>query len=354
MGDDSHNDDIDDATIIDVTPEKPARRTSFVGTLALLLALASCGLSGYLYYQQMMLPQPTPTQNESTLDSSTVEDIVTEVELLISQLEDQELQTETLFEEIRTLKEAIAAQPISDEPSITTNNAPAAQASDEAITALQKELIALRTQLTEQDAAIATLKENAQNSTRIASERAPAMSNNVDALRSLIAWDKVERARKQSAAAFNRALTDLSAVLQADSELLKTIALLKKESVILFRKEALLRGFVDASDEALAIKVEGEGWWQEQANTLAKLVKIRKIDAEGSSDSALIQRAENALMDGTLSDAIAEISALSEPTAPLFDAWLEQAKAYLAAEKLYQELASAMLQRSATPSPPQE
>ncbi len=75
------------------------------------------------------------------------------------------------------------------------------------------------------------------------------------------------------------------------------------------------------------------GWWGDVLDWLSALIKVRRTgEVEGDTAEARVARAERRLEAGDLDGAVAEIDALEGAAAAVAAAWLEGARARLAAE----------------------
>ena len=98
--------------------------------------------------------------------------------------------------------------------------------------------------------------------------------------------------------------------------------------------EAVQRTFPDAARETLRIAREtsaDDGWGDRFLDFLAAQTGARSLaPREGTTPDAILSRADFALSEGRVADAIAEIEALEPAIRTAFDPWLAQAQSYLA------------------------
>ena len=75
------------------------------------------------------------------------------------------------------------------------------------------------------------------------------------------------------------------------------------------------------------------------------LVKVRRVDdsPEGNSVTAILTRTDSDLENEQLPDAVAEVDALQDDAREPFAAWLEAARARIAAEETLQRLEGVLL-----------
>ncbi|WP_372397587.1 mitofilin family membrane protein [Azospirillum sp. HJ39] len=88
------------------------------------------------------------------------------------------------------------------------------------------------------------------------------------------------------------------------------------------------------------IRGEGNGWIDSAVGKLSTLVTVRREGGGvvGTTDDAIVARAEAALSSGNLGKAVEELSALQGPAAQAAAAWLADAKARLAADQAVRQL----------------
>lgn len=88
------------------------------------------------------------------------------------------------------------------------------------------------------------------------------------------------------------------------------------------------------------IRGEGNGWIDSAVGKLSTLVTVRREGGGvvGTTDDAIVARAEAALSAGNLGKAVEELSALQGPAAQAAAPWLADAKARLAADQAVRQL----------------
>lgn len=95
----------------------------------------------------------------------------------------------------------------------------------------------------------------------------------------------------------------------------------------------------DGIDNSLSGKVR---------KNLSEFITIRKLEDKGNSTLAIVNRAEQAVAAGEIIKAQQELAELADDVAPLFAAWLEEAKAYTEIPalilKIDQRIADMMMQ----------
>lgn len=97
----------------------------------------------------------------------------------------------------------------------------------------------------------------------------------------------------------------------------------------------LQAGFPDAAREALRVARETgteTGWTGRLVDFLASQTGARPLTPlEGTTPDAILSRADFALAEGRVADAVAELQALEAPVKAVLDPWLAQAQAHLSA-----------------------
>jgi len=92
-----------------------------------------------------------------------------------------------------------------------------------------------------------------------------------------------------------------------------------------------LPGTVDAIVAATRTPDDG-GWMDRTVSKLRSFVTVRRVDGKGGGADAIVARAETAANRGDLAVAVAEMSKLDGKAADVSKAWLQDARARLAAE----------------------
>jgi hypothetical protein len=100
-------------------------------------------------------------------------------------------------------------------------------------------------------------------------------------------------------------------------------------------QDSLQGAFPDLARQVLALARDGaeaDGWGSRLVDFLAAQTGARSLTPrEGADPDAVLSRAEFALGEGRLADALAEIRALDPALRAPFDPWVTQAEARLAA-----------------------
>lgn len=191
------------------------------------------------------------------------------------------------------------------------------------LAALERELAAAPPAVdqAEVDAALARLAEAEAEAARRADEaaaaaEAAAQRTRLDQLREAVA----------SGAGFQAELAalddpDLTAALAPHADGIATLA-------------ALQANFPEAAREALQLaraNATEDGWGARLTDFLAAQTGARSLTPrEGSDPDAILSRAEFALSEGRVADALAEVMALEEPIRAPFADWIARAEARLA------------------------
>lgn len=95
-----------------------------------------------------------------------------------------------------------------------------------------------------------------------------------------------------------------------------------------------------ALDVVRAARAPGDSTWIDRTiDRLARLVTVRRVgDVAGDTAAATVARAEQRLAGGDLAAAVAEVQRLEGPAAKAAAAWLAEARARLAAERVLSQL----------------
>lgn len=166
-----------------------------------------------------------------------------------------------------------------------------------------------------------------------------------------VATQRAEEAAAAAAAAERtRALDSLAARLAAgepfaaemqalgDADLAQTLAPLAETGVPTLSD--LQATFPDAAREALRVARETgteTGWTGRLVDFLASQTGARPLTPlEGNTPDAILSRADFALSEGRVADAVAELQALEAPVKAVLDPWLAQAQAHLSANAALQ------------------
>ena len=243
-------------------------------------------------------------------------------------------QVDALREELTASREALSAlqsQLAEIDSRLTTVEKQPATGGDNqvAVAAFEREMEALRASVAEQRSEIESLLENAQTA-----EEATAAA--------------AEAARAQTA------MTQMNAAISAGRPFEAPLAELQQagvEDIPETLRESAAGGVVtlanlqarypDAAREALAtaraaVPEEGEGGF---GNFLKRQLGARSVaPREGTDADAVLSRAEAAVRDGRLTDALAEIDTLPAPAQDAMAEWLADARGRQAAETAANEL----------------
>ena len=226
-----------------------------------------------------------------------------------------------------------------------------------------EQIEALRTELADLRSRVATLREAATDDTAAAAPEIMALGERVMALESTVpnlvgAIDK-EMAGTRSAA-LTLAFSNLRAAVNAGKPYvgeLKTITALAPGAGDLGKLPdyaekgiptlpELTRQFREKKDAALTLaSPSDESFLGELMTSAQSLVKVRRVDdsPEGNSVTAILTRTDSDLNNEQLPDAVAEVDALQDDAREPFAAWLEAARARIAAEETLQRLEGVLL-----------
>ena len=226
-----------------------------------------------------------------------------------------------------------------------------------------EQIEALRTELADLKSRVATLREAATDDTAAAAPEIMALGERVMALESTVpnlvgAIDK-EMAGTRSAA-LTLAFSNLRAAVNAGKPYvgeLKTITALAPGAGDLGKLPdyadkgiptlpELTRQFREKKDAALTLaSPSDESFLGELMTSAQSLVKVRRVDdsPEGNSVTAILTRTDSDLENEQLPDAVAEVDALQDDAREPFAAWLEAARARIAAEETLQRLEGVLL-----------
>jgi hypothetical protein len=108
--------------------------------------------------------------------------------------------------------------------------------------------------------------------------------------------------------------------------------------------ESLRTGFETAARKALTPRPEKNASFADKISAnISGVVSVRRVgDVPGSTADAIIARAESALVKGDVEAATLEVAALQKNAGAAMQAWLADAKAYLARESALSHLKSAI------------
>ena len=227
-----------------------------------------------------------------------------------------------------------------------------------------EQIESMRTELADLRSRVATLREAATDDTAAAAPEIMALNERIMALESTVpnlvgAIDK-EMAGTRSAA-LTLAFSNLRAAVNAGKPYvaeLKTITALAPGAGDLGKLPdyadkgiptlpELTRQFREKKDAALTLASpsEDESFLRELMTSAQSLVKVRRVDdsPEGNSVTAILTRADTDLENEQLADAVAEVDALQGDARAPFAAWLEAARARIAAEETLQRLEGVLL-----------
>jgi hypothetical protein len=277
---------------------------------------------------------------DSTAEVAALTTQLTEVQTRISSLESQSGALATLSDRVAQLEAA-----------------PAPQAPDlSRLDAFDQRLAAIEAMPTEGAASTAAvtakLAELERRLAAVPQGASPELQQQLDA--ALARLDKAEAAaaaRAEEAAAAttaaqrNQALDALAAKLAAgepfgtelqvldDPTLAQALAPLAETGVPTLAQ--LQNAFPDAAREALRIARESgadDGWTGRLVDFLASQTGARPLTPlEGDTPDAILSRADFALSEGRVADAVAELQPLDPAVKAALDPWLAQAQAHLSA-----------------------
>ena len=254
-----------------------------------------------------------------------------------------------------------------EEPATLPESLPQVDALREDLTASREALSALQSQLAEIDSRLTTVEKQpatgGDNQVAVA-----AFEREMEALRASVAeqrseieslLDNAQTAEEATAAAAEAAraqtaMTQMNAAISAGRPFEAPLAELQQagvEDIPETLRESAAGGVVtlanlqarypDAAREALAtaraaVPEEGEGGF---GNFLKRQLGARSVaPREGTDADAVLSRAEAAVRDGRLTDALAEIDTLPAPAQDAMAEWLADARGRQAAETAANEL----------------
>lgn len=229
-------------------------------------------------------------------------------------------------EELANLQEQVAGI---DSRLTTVEKQPASGGDNEiAVAAFEREMEALRNSVATQRSEIESLLENAQSVEEATAEAA-------EAARAQTAMSRINTALA-AGRPFDAALNELQAAGVEDIP-----EALRDASGGVVTLANLQSRYPDAARAALAtaraeVPEEGEGGF---GSFLKRQLGARSVaPREGTDPDAILSRAEAAVRDGRLTDALAEIETLSDPAQDAMADWLTDARARQAAESAADDL----------------
>lgn len=236
----------------------------------------------------------------------------------IANLSERVVASETTLEDLEARLTQVEQRPVTE------------SASEAAIAAYERDLEAARAAMAEQRAELESLIENALSTENAAEGAATAAMRRAATSRILTALD--------SGAPFAAALADLQATGVTAPEALTAVADTGVTSLL-----DLQESFPDAARAALSASrtVSGEGGGF--SGFLRNQLGARSLEPrEGNDPDAVLSRAEAALRDGRLTDALAEIEALPEEGRAELSDWAGRAAKRLAAVNAAQSLSETL------------
>lgn len=309
--------------IIDVTPEAVSSGKGLVYS-CLVVSTIALGLGGFATYKLIETNQLSLSSLPSYPDKMNKEYGA----MLDAYQEMADAEISLLNERTDTLTEQLEALSKLGGSATEASNGDA-----------QKVILALESKINGLEEKIVTLQSDS------ATAETPVSELTLDQAAQLLkklqyqrAADALASARNQSASAMRKLLEEMQSLDIENAVLMNQIEMLRIEANALFTRGAVKESFAKAADEALAIRIEGEGWWQQQVNKVAKLVKVRKVNADADSIADTINKAESALEQGKPDSAISLIQSLNQPASGYFTGWLPKAAAYDSAATLYKTL----------------
>ncbi|MDG3440712.1 COG4223 family protein [Nitrospirillum amazonense] len=324
----------------------PRRGGGAVSALALLISLAALGAGGWSLYRAGVLdpwlsraglPAALPAAQSGTAQpAQSAEQAGTEATLaeMVRRLNAAGQRQQALEQEVADLKARLAAA-----PAVNADGAPAPAAPDPALTARLEQMTDQFNRLTDRQRALEqALAQSAQQreelSGRLAAQTAAAGRG--QAL--LVATNQLQAALL-SGRPYGVELSAVRSLAPEDDALRQALdRLAQSQATGLAGPVALREGFDRAATAAqqAAQVPEGADWLQQLWGHIKALVTIRRKDGrvEGNAPDAVVSRAGAALDRGDIGTAVAEMSALSGPSAaaPEVQAWLRDAQARLSAD----------------------
>ena len=317
-----------------------------VGFIPLLLGGAIAAGLGYVlaffYYGQpgadfeAMISAQTDRISELEAQVASLPTEQPDLSPIAARIDDAQSTQTALAERLETVSSDVAAQISAfDERLNALERAPAEDGTlaETAIASWERELDALREQFVAQEAEMEALTAQAQADLEAARAEAQEVEQSAaqaaQAAISRAALSRVQAAL-DSGSAFDAALADLQS---AGTEVPPELAAVAAEGVPAIT--ALRDSFPAAARSALAA-ARSEGLADDGANPLTAFFReqldVRSVEPrEGDDPDAILSRAEAALADDRLTDALAEIEALPEVARAEMSGWIEQATARAAA-----------------------
>lgn len=149
---------------------------------------------------------------------------------------------------------------------------------------------------------------------------------------------------------FAQELAALKPLLAGDQALSDTAAALDKLSGGSAGLSALRQSFPQTARAIVAAGKDdaAQGWWDRMLARLSSVVSVRRVgDVEGDSVEAHVARAERALDNNRLDQAVAELKTLTGKAAAAAAPWLDKAEKQLAASQAADKLQTLAGQRLA-------
>lgn len=229
--------------------------------------------------------------------------------------------------------------------SITETDIPAVQENDqlvaqeERIAALEARLDAMQQEMESLSAALAQLPARMEESAATEDRAA------------LVAQFYRVRQQAMDARPFDESLAALLAMEGLDGETYATLGKLQgaaEEGVPSLK--ALQKDFARSFEEYLSRQrtdAPSQSLWRDMRGSLAGLVRVRKVGAQhaGDDDASILARAEAALSDGKLPDAVKEVAMLSPDAAAYFNEWRGEARQRLRVLATFERLERRLLPR---------
>lgn len=254
-------------------------------------------------------------------DLTPVESSLSDLEVAVTGLNGRLETSQDLLEDIEARLTAVEKQPVTS------------GASEAAVAAYERELDALRETMAQERAEIEAMIEEARTTEDTAEEAAQAAMQRAAITRIQTALD--------TGAGFAGAVADLEQTGVTVPDVLATSAETGVPSL-----SALQQSFPDAARDALAVSRRLAAESGDNSGFSAFLrsqLGARSLEPrEGNDPDAVLSRAEAALREGRLNDALAEIEALPEEGRAELSAWSAQATQRLEAVSAAQELSETL------------
>jgi uroporphyrinogen-III synthase len=211
--------------------------------------------------------------------------------------------------------------------------------------ALQSEVVALRTALRALDQVVASQKVSVDKATAAATASTTGEQKAMAAARGSAVIGIAARisAAVASGQPFANDLTLLAPLAQGEAKLGEAIAALQPVATNGVASRAnLAAAFPAMAKAALADDLADDSFWQRLLGKLKALVSLRRVgaDVQGDSAEAKLARAEAAIDAGDVAKAVDLVKSLPPQTSKATADWLARADAHLAAQRAVDQLAA--------------